>query len=210
LLSGSKSKTGAPEGSFFFSDKPDVASSYTVEYQGDFGEKFLKGANVVPANISIKKPLSVNAKGASWRDIQYKGEFLDINEIVARAKESGKYDGVIVKRVRDKGVGDVQNQTAMTVVPFDPTQIKSAIGNRGTFDPTDPNITHFAGRSPIARQSTPIQALGNRIKRGAAEASLRDYLSDGRKEQVGGTVRTGLGGFLLASPGDTPYTRRTR
>ena len=34
--SGSKSKTGAPEGSFFFTNKRMTAESYTVSYQGDW------------------------------------------------------------------------------------------------------------------------------------------------------------------------------
>ena len=172
-LSGSKSKTGAPEGSFFFSDKPDVASSYTVSYQGDFGQTLYPGANVVPANIAIKKPLRVNAKGDNWRDIQYKGEFLDINEIVERAKESGKYDGVIVKNVRDKGVGNVESKTSTTIVPFDPTQIKSAIGNRGTWDPSDPNITHFAPGLSAGAFPNFATLLANRVNNTARQAAMQ-------------------------------------
>lgn len=46
---------------------------------------------------------------------------------------------------------------------FSPTQIKSATGNRGTFDPNDPNITHFAGgQSPIVGAN----ALAGRYFRG--------------------------------------------
>lgn len=138
--SGSKSKTGAPEGTFFATDKPDVASSYTVAWQGDFSQTFHDRANVLPLYMSIKKPLVISAKGEGWRDIEYKGEFRDINEIAQMAKESGRYDGVIVKRVRDKGVGSVESKTATTYIAFSPNQIKSAIGNRGTFNPASPSI----------------------------------------------------------------------
>lgn len=36
-----------------------------------------------------------------------------------------------------------------TWVAFDPEQVKSAIGNRGTYDPNDPNILHQANWTPI-------------------------------------------------------------
>lgn len=144
--SGSKSKTGAPESTFFFTDAADVANSYTVEYQGDFSTKYVADANVVPAYLSIKKPLKVSAKGESWRDIVYKGEFYDINELAKLAQESGKYDGLIVTQVKDKGRGDVTSKTATTYVAFRPEQIKSAIGNNGNFDPADPNILNQSSR----------------------------------------------------------------
>lgn len=70
------------------------------------------------------------------------------------AKRSG-YDGIQYKNAVE-GVGN-------SYAVFDPTQIKSAIGNRGTFDPNDPNITHFAGgQSPIAGAN----ALAGRYFRG--------------------------------------------
>lgn len=43
-LSGKSSKTGAPEGSFFFTDSPDVASSYTVAWRGEWSERLKDGA----------------------------------------------------------------------------------------------------------------------------------------------------------------------
>ena len=67
-----------------------------------------------------------------------------MSETIARAKADG-HDGVIFKDIYDplrsymgeKGVSDV-------VAAFSPTQIKSAIGNRGTFDPASPNILEEA------------------------------------------------------------------
>ena len=49
--------------------------------------------------------------------------------------------------------------------------IKSATGNRGTFDPNDPNITHFAGgQSPIAGAN----ALAGRYLRGLLNQKEED------------------------------------
>lgn len=45
------------------------------------------------------------------------------------------YDGIVYKNV-------VEDAGKDSYIVFDPVQIKSAIGNRGTFDATDANITH--------------------------------------------------------------------
>ena len=140
LMSGKSSKTGAPSGSFFFTNDPEVASSYTVQWRGDFSEKLKDGANVMPVYLSLRKPLKISAKGENWRTIAYKGEDRDVNEIVRMAQESGKYDGVIIKRVLDHGVGKTSGKPSTTYVAFTPEQIKSATGNTGDFSPTNPDI----------------------------------------------------------------------
>jgi hypothetical protein len=149
-MSGKSSKTGAPAGSFFFTNDPEVASSYTVAWQDDFSQTLKDGANVMPVMLSLQKPLKVSAKGENWRSVFYKGEYRDVNEIVSIAQESGKYDGVIVTRVLDHGVGATSGKPSTTYVAFNPTQIKSATGNRGTFDPSDPNILNQQARGALA------------------------------------------------------------
>lgn len=64
-----------------------------------------------------------------------------------------------------------------TIVPFDPAQIKSATGNRGTFDPNDPNITHLTAPAASTRTVAPTQALGSRLAAGAQAAVFRKFLS---------------------------------
>lgn len=125
--SDSQSGTGVPHGTFFFSSSPQVASSYGVSWQGDFSATYHDGANVKPAYLSLRKPLRVSAKGENWRELDYKGQTLDINELARLAKASGRYDGVIVSRVRDKGVGHVDDPVATTYIAFHPAQIRNAI-----------------------------------------------------------------------------------
>lgn len=90
-------------------------------------------------------------------DAPYRNEDLskkDIHDLVARSLKSSGYDGIKYPNAIEGGV---------SYVVRDPTQIKSATGNRGTFDPNDPNITHFAGgQSPIAGAN----ALAGRYFRG--------------------------------------------
>ncbi len=141
-LSGKSSKTGAPYGTFFFTDSPEVASSYTVQWRGEWSEQYKDRANVMPVFLSIKNPLKVSAKGENWREILYKGEYRDINEIAEIAKQSGKYDGVVVSRVKDYGVGKTSGKLSTTYIAFDPEQIKSYTGNTGTFDGSNPDIRY--------------------------------------------------------------------
>jgi len=53
------------------------------------------------------------------------------------AREHG-YDGITYRNVVEKVDWE---KGGSAYIAFDPTQIKSATGNRGTFDPNDPNIT---------------------------------------------------------------------
>ena len=59
--------------------------------------------------------------------------------VLQRFKDNG-YDGLKV---------DDQEFGGTSYVAFSPTQIKSAIGNRGTFDPTDPSILHQSANAKI-------------------------------------------------------------
>jgi hypothetical protein len=113
-------------------------------------------------------------------------------------KNKFSYDGIIYP--------DPEHDRAITYVPFSPTQIKSATGNRGTFDPNDPNITHFAGSAsaPSRNRAT------TRIERQAAQVAYDKY-GRPREESAGRPVSTFQGlGSLLSSPSDTYYTRGGR
>jgi hypothetical protein len=157
-LSDTQSRTGAPKGSFFFSDSPQIAVSYTVAWQGDFSAEYSDEANVMPVYLSIKNPLKVDAKKENWQDIQYKGRFYNINELAEKAQREG-YDGLIVKNVQDRGRGDVENDIATTYVAFNPTQVKSATGNIGTYDPDNADIRYsrqnIKGQPVLAQWTTP-------------------------------------------------------
>ncbi len=67
-------------------------------------------------------------------DPSYAEEILaDLGRRAKSALQVAGYDSVIYQNVVEGGT---------SVIVFSPTQIKSAIGNRGTFDPADPNIRH--------------------------------------------------------------------
>lgn len=110
----------------YFSTSKQIANGYKKYDKNEVYEVFL----------DIKKPLIADFKG---KDYNSKESY----EIIKEINESGAandYDGVIFKNIRDsatKGRGELAN----TVLVFDSNQIK-AVGNKGTFDGTNPNIYH--------------------------------------------------------------------
>ena len=133
---------------FFFSDDPDLAGEY--------------GTNLYSVYLSMVRPLVVDAKGADWLEIpqryvsmrgwaandkasartfmaaEDKHGFTSTDGIAELALQYG-FDGAIIKNVNDSSQGDTYGLTTVYVV-FNPTQIKSATDNQGSFDPKDPRI----------------------------------------------------------------------
>jgi len=163
--------TGVPLGAMFFTDSPEVAESYT-KWQGEWISRFNDGANVMPSYLAIERPLVVDAKGERWSSILWKNEWMTLNELVQRVLDAGpKYDGVIVRNVVDRGSpGTPESRPASTYVVFDPTQIKSAISNRGTFSPFDPDI-RFSRAERMIPESEALRA----VLKGQEKAAAASY-----------------------------------
>jgi ADP-Ribosyltransferase in polyvalent proteins len=164
------SQTGNPNAALghFFSPSPKEASRYA----SDWGKE---GGNVMPVVVRLNDPYPMPYKEADdlatgvWRrmndGVSRKGgdpyfqsqEFKDRTarieaearaEAVKRREELMRegYDGIVTR------IGGLNEYVA-----FDPTQIKSVF-NRGTFDPTNPNILLGAGgliAAMSARDQTP-------------------------------------------------------
>ncbi|HEY2851127.1 MAG TPA: hypothetical protein VGI97_14710 [Gemmatimonadaceae bacterium] len=104
-------------------------------------ESRMRGQNVVPVYLSMKKPAVVDAKGESFAGFEG-----SLTELIRKAKADGK-DGVIIRNLDD--AAGLSNVVADHYVVFKPEQIKSSTGNTGAFDPNDPNILHQAARGRI-------------------------------------------------------------
>lgn len=125
------------QGVSWFSDNPDVSEifRYPREY-GDVLWDYKPGA-MIEGHLSIKNPLIIEGKLA--QDITYDSALQQ--RVVKKAIRDG-YDGIILKDVQE-GVGD-NMAWGTTYGIFSPTQVKS-VKNRGTFNPTDPNILKSVG-----------------------------------------------------------------
>lgn len=130
----------------FFARDPETANGFARQREG---------ANVIPAYVRIEKPFDFRdnehlsqletfltknfdkiAPGALYtpatamKFIQ-SGDYglLESAPVIAWMKKNG-FDGMYLR----------EREGHFTMAVFSPTQIKSAIGNRGTFDPNNPDI----------------------------------------------------------------------
>jgi hypothetical protein len=128
----------------YFTPRPKIASHYADEAARRHSSN--EGAQVYPVHLSMKNPFVVNMKdadsGATTLDKALNNAGVPMHprgyrmpsEQTAALIAMG-HDGVIAKR---------EGKTE-EIVAFHPHQIKSAIGNQGTFDPNDPDITKAEG-----------------------------------------------------------------
>ena len=103
------------------------------------GVEFTIGANVLPVYLSMQNPLVVDYKGSDYRERSFAS-------VVAEAKKNG-HDGVIFRNAKDTIHNDFAEVSDIFAV-FEPTQIKSAIGNNGNYDPTDRRIRFSKAADP--------------------------------------------------------------
>lgn len=101
-----------------------------------------RGQNVMPVYLSLQNPLIIDAKGENPEGIG------GIDPLIQKAKRAG-HDGVIIRNFDD--AANIANDNADHFIIFKDTQVKSATGNRGTFDPTNPDI-RYSREIPLYQQ----------------------------------------------------------
>lgn len=155
----------------YFTDNPTVGSEYSSKGKGD-------AAGVYPVFLNVKNPMDMDApaNADAWRrafpDYNLQGRsnadfFNDIATTLAQ-EEVPRYEAaeMIQSAIRDMGhdgithIGGIYKSKSgvkhRVFIAFDPSQVKSAISNRGGFDPTDWSIqaspsspaTQFAKKKP--------------------------------------------------------------
>lgn len=150
--------TGADVSEF----RPGVAKAIWFAPDAGYAGKYVsaqEGAsnNLIPVFLTVKNPLTVDMRGGANLPRGLKGLLRYANtleDVVGIARQQG-HDGVIFKNRAKTVEGFVADEVAV----FEPTQIKSAIGNRGTFDPADPSILN-QGETPRAQISLPLNDDG--------------------------------------------------
>jgi hypothetical protein len=157
----------------FWANDPDIASAYADSPTG--------APNVVPAYLSVNKPFILKDDAAAFQLAEWMSESTEVRwdqtmpywqlaedgQLLRWALERNGYDGLIM----DDADGRNDHET---VVTLNPTQIKSAIGNQGTFDPQDPNILMQSG-NPLFAERPPIE--GKVTVRAIGEAFNKDHLA---------------------------------
>lgn len=131
--------------------------------------------SIMPVYLSIKNPLVFETKGdvdafesfmdfrdqwaeyingtkgveGAWRKRYVALNVDKTNKEFLNYLHNNGYDGVVLKNTMYDAMDDKPiNQYLVT----DPVKIKSAIGNKGTFDPNNPSILYGAGAGAVATQ----------------------------------------------------------
>lgn len=133
------SATGEFGPGIYATDLADEASAYAGTHPEGTGQ------NVMPVHIRMEQPFVAKDPSEFWEKFGGKTDA----EAMENAKRAG-YDGVIIERPytiydekRKQFYPTGQNHTHYVV--FDPGQIKSATGNKGTFSLKDTDITKNSG-----------------------------------------------------------------
>ena len=162
------SRDGSEIGQYFLSIKNPLRVSHMESFAPDFlAEKMIDMGMI---------------EDAEYSDIQSEVEYESVatgDRLVQILKDKG-YDGLVYENERE-GAGD-------SYVPFEPTQIKSATGNIGTFDATSPDIRlqkEGAGES-AKKAATAVKEKAKKIlqKQPPPEKGL-DHISDDFREELG-------------------------
>lgn len=112
----------------YFAENPQTANIFAGQGQG---------ANVMPVHLRMQNPATEMDMGRILDALPYEAKRTAAQR-TAQLKKAG-HDGVIVNNNAEGQSGNNY------YIAFEPTQIKSAIGNRGTYDLNDPDINHAEG-----------------------------------------------------------------
>jgi hypothetical protein len=125
----------------FFTDSADYAEEYAKAIGGS--------AQTMPTYLSLRNPLLVDADPRGFADPRYE------QPIIQQARQAG-HDGVVFR-------DPLTNDRFYAV--FEPTQIKSALGNSGKFDPNSGSLTdplrpgEVSPRESFARETAPRETV---------------------------------------------------
>jgi hypothetical protein len=120
------------------------------------------GGNVISTYLAMRNPLIVEFDAAVARrrfGVASATSWYDNNKaLILRSADRGGHDGIIIRSPEYEAY-----RAADTYVAFRPEQIKSAIGNRGTFDDANPNILESRSSGPAQWQSPEPSRLDDLI-----------------------------------------------
>lgn len=129
--------------------------------------------SIYPAHLSIKNPVEFDDFGALQSAVDDAGGTRQYRA----ALEAAGHDGIVIRDSRTDGHGSREDWVA-----FHPNQIKSAIGNQGTFDPNDPNILKQGGKPAGPGLNDEVRAIFDRLL--ATEEQIKEAEAQARFEEI--------------------------
>jgi hypothetical protein len=164
-FSGAANKSSTPGIAGWLAQNPEYAAQYAAGMRTGTRE----GANVMPVYASIKKPMDLDDPEV-LKMIKAELPYVDIPPPGLRyTLTSPRYGGAVTELAKQKGYDAFKtiDEGQVTFAPISPTQMKSAIGNRGTYDPFDARLNYAKGgaaKKSKSRNQLGIMALA--VKRG--------------------------------------------
>lgn len=163
-----KSDDGLAGKGFYFSISGDVASGYSTSELGLYRDG--KYPNVLPVYLKAENPLVWDYFSEKGKRLQKLREDLGADGFRDWLKQQG-YDSV---NLIIDGNGDDRVQWMV----LDPTQIKSATGNSGEFDPTNPDIRYRTVREAV-------EGMGDNLRYDKLGMARRGVLSSSFLRDLG-------------------------
>jgi hypothetical protein len=158
----------SPSG-IFFSPNPMVANKFAANNMLDIGTSTVptEGANVMPVYVRTEKPFDVSKKSDVSKVTSLLEDKRDISRFKKGASESdwktleaysdfieqAGFDGYFVKEFGENNLS-----------VFKPNQIKSAIGNRGTYDINEADINKARGGSILKHTTLRNRRANQRVR----------------------------------------------
>jgi hypothetical protein len=127
---------GVDKKGFFFTSNPKVAGDLYASPHDMVGNE-TEGGNIIKSHLNIENPLYVPVLSAKSNTDLIDHYDLHKDTLLNNAEKNNR-DGILLYHPTKPSIGEMY-----TV--FEPTQIKSAIGNEGTFDPTNPELNKKNG-----------------------------------------------------------------
>jgi hypothetical protein len=199
---------------YFMTDRPVVSDEYAGVYpEGRGGGHFPTGGNVQRTFVRMDNPLFVNARGASFNRLDTRGvpgfglPMSNTDMLNQWAKQQG-YDGVIYKDLRDSisALGGRNAPASNVFVSFKPNYVKSATGNRGTYDIRQRDMTKAQGGAVEGSDMSYSQVV-DRIKSGLVQGGMDSGQAMEAALQMAEAKMKSGGAVMMAGGG---AARRTR
>ena len=144
---------------------------------GSMAGEYREGTNVMPLHGRAERPLMLDDKGMlDWAQTVFAGGSKEFPELMAdkwldEVRGAG-YDSIIL--ADPHGLGNPHE-----VIFFEPTQLKSALGNRGTYDISSPELNKKKGGSINLAEGT-TEMLRRKLKEaGERRTARQDQMTHG-------------------------------
>lgn len=174
---------------------------------GTEGRESTEGSQVLPVYARIENPVRIPDVGIfDARNVEHElvsaGVLKQVHpprtpQMIRDELKRKGHDGIVYRNT-EEGAGNSKDpdRGEDSYIVFEPTQVKSATGNRGTFDPADPNIVHTPGPKMIGAAA---RSPGGRAAIGAgAGAAIGAAVAPEDHELAGGLAGAAAGAGLAA------------